>query len=284
MDRNSQSVFGITKGRHTMNNIAHLDTTVLDTVAKFFRTMQKAGANFTGPTQSIVKRRNLVSYLQKGCPKLSDNGEVVNEFPEGHELARLILGDNYITPKEMTAAYNFNYTDEQLEHFADTLPDLETLAWLNANDYILVATSPTKLNLLQIRELDNNLFYSKTKRYFVIKKEKFAKTNMVKAGGWLAIRKKAVPNSFRKTWKEQQDLITKVESVPNASEVSYAVTAYYKIRGIYLLRSKYVRTSSVDAGGVRVCVGLFGEDGLSVNGRWDYDRVDGGLGVASYRE
>ena len=126
-----------------MTNIAHLDTTVLDTAAKFFRTMQKAGADFTGPMQSITQRRNLVSYLEMGCPKLGDNGGVViNQLPKGHKLARLILGDDYITHEEITTAYDFNYTEEQLEHFADTLPDRQTIFWLGANGYMLIAVPP----------------------------------------------------------------------------------------------------------------------------------------------
>ena len=39
-----------------MPSIAHLDTASLDTAAKFFRTMQKVGADFTGPVQSVTKR------------------------------------------------------------------------------------------------------------------------------------------------------------------------------------------------------------------------------------
>ena len=76
-------------------NIANLDTATLDTVAKFFRTMQKAGADFTGPMQDRTKRRNLAEYLENGCPKVNNNGEVVtNQLPEGYDLARLILGDD----------------------------------------------------------------------------------------------------------------------------------------------------------------------------------------------
>lgn len=87
--------------------------------------------------------------------------------------------------------------------------------------------------------------------------KEFAQDVKVACGEWLEIRKEEVPNSFSKTWKEQQDLITEDEYVPNAPTVSYAVTAYYKVRGIYLLRGKYVRTSSVSADGSHVIVGGF---------------------------
>jgi len=260
---------------------------VLGTVAKLIRLTEKEDVTWSHwqqPTNNVTARRNLAEYLKKGCPKVGDNGEVVtSQLPEGHELARLILGNDYITPEEVATAYDVSYTDEQLEHFADTLPDRQSILWFRANGYMLIAGLPTEINLLQVRELDNKLFYSKTEGWYAKYKEKFAKDDTVKAGEWLAIRKGAVPNSFSKTWNEQQDLITEVEHVPNAPEVSYAVTAYFKVRGIYLLRGKYVRTSSVDADGNHVLVGDFDEGGLYVDYYWNGHR-HGFIGVSSARK
>jgi len=259
----------------------------LDTVAKFHRLLAKEGVgpdHINTPNNSVVKRRNLADYLKKGCPKVNDNGEVVtNQLPEGHELAHLILGDDYISPEEVANAYGVSYTEDQLKHFGDTLPDEKTLQWYRTHGYMLVAGPSTELNLLEVRELDNKLFYSKTEGWYAENKHTFAREDKVACGEWLAIRKDEVPNSLRKTWKEQQDLITEVEHVPNASEVSYAVTAYFKVRGIYLFRGKYVRTSSVSAGGGRVSVGVFVEDGLFVNNYYVDYRCDC-FGVASARK
>lgn len=260
---------------------------VLGTMAKLIRLTEKEDVEWSHwqhPTNNVTARRNLAEYLQKGCPKVNDNGEVVtNQLPEGHELARLILGDDYITPEEVATAYGVSYTDEQLEHFADTLPDTQTILWLRANGYMLIAGPPTEMNLLEVRELDNKVFYSKTEWWYAEDEQKFAQDDKVTAGEWLAIRKEEVPNSFSKTWNEQQDLITEDEHVPNASTVSYAVTAYFKVRGIYLLRGKYVRTSSVSAGGGHVSVGYFDEGGLHVDDYWDgYRHVS--IGVSSSRK
>jgi hypothetical protein len=219
-----------------------------------------------------------------GCPKINTECEVViNQLPEGHELARLILGDDYITAEEVAKVYNFSYSDEQLQHLEETLPDMKTILWLRANEYILIAGPPTELNLLQVRELDNKLFYSKTEGWYSNDKEKFARNDTTKAGEWLAIRKEAVPNSFSKTWKEQQELITDVEHVPNSSEVSYIITTYFKVREVRLFENKYVRTSSVDVDGDHVYVRDFDEDGLVVNRYRDDYRSDS-IGVASSRE
>jgi hypothetical protein len=256
---------------------------VLGTVAKLIRLTEKdvEWSHWQHPTNNVTARRNLAEYLQKGCPKVGDNGEMVtNQLPEGHELARIILGDDYITPEEVAKAYGLSYTDEQLGHFESTLPDVETILWLRANGCMLIAGPPTEMSLLEVRELENKLFYS---RWYAKSKEKFTKTDVVQVGEWLTIRREAVQNSLDKTWEEQQDLITEVEHVPNASEVSYAVTAYFKVRGIYLLKDVYVRTSSVDADGNHVCVGIFDEGGLSVNHDWDDNRLSY-IGISSARK
>jgi hypothetical protein len=235
-------------------------------------------------SNSPKKTDNLLEFIQMGCPKVKTTGEVVtNQLPEGHELARLILGDDYITAEEVAKVYNLSYSDEQLQHLEESLPDMETILWLRANGYLLIAGLPTDLNILQVRDLDNKLFYSKDGGWYSNDKEKFAKDDKVKAGEWLAIRKEAVPNSFSKTWKEQQKLITDVEHVPSASEMSYVITTYYKVREVRLFENKYVRTSSVDVDGSHVYVGYFDESGLNVDHFRDDYRGDD-LGVASSRK
>ncbi|USN94940.1 MAG: hypothetical protein H6791_00735 [Candidatus Nomurabacteria bacterium] len=257
-------------------------------MAKLIRLTEKEGIDWSHwqhPTNNPVARRNLAEYLRRGCPKLGDNGEVIQTcFPEGHELALLILGDDYISAQEVATAYGVSYTDEQLEHFADTLPGMEAILWLRANGYMLIAEPPTEMNLLEVRELENKLFSFKTKGWYAEDKQKFSREDKVSAGEWLAIRKEAVPNSFSKTWSEQQDLLSEDEYVPNAVEVSYAVTAYYKVRGIYLLRSnKYVRTSSVSTYSDRVDVGRFDRDGLNIRYYWEGSHL-GNLGISSARK
>lgn len=259
---------------------------VLGTVAKLIRLTEDGNVQWSHwqyPTNNVTARENLAKYLRQGCPNFTKKGEVVtNQLPEGHELARLILGDDYITPKEVANAYGTSYTNEQLEHFVDTLPDTQTILWLRANGYMLIAGPPTEMNLLEVRELDTLLFYSKTEGWWSDSNQTFSREDKVYAGEWLAIRTEAVPNSFSKTWDEQQNLITEDEHVPNAPEVSYAVTAYFKVRDIYLLRSKYVRTSS-SADGYHVNVGDFDERGLYVFNYWD-DRRHDFVGVASSRK
>lgn len=259
---------------------------VLGTVAKLIRLTEKEDVEWSHwqhPTNDVTARRNLAEYLRRGCPKLGDNDEVVTtKLPEGHELARLILGDDYISVQEVVNAYGWSFTNEQLEHFADTLPDTQTILWLRANGYMLIAGPPTEMNLLEVRELDNKFCCSKNEWWYAEDKQKFAQDDKVACGEWLAIRKEAVLNSFSKTWNKQQDLLSEDEHVPNAPTVSYAATAYYKVRGIYLLRGTYVRTSSVSADGHHVYVGV-DKDGLFVYYYLDVN-LTGGIGVSSARK
>lgn len=267
-------------------NIANLDTATVDTVAKFLRTMKKAEADFTGPMQSVAQRRNLVAFLNAGCPKINfDEGSVVQStLPEGEELARLILGDDLITPEDIEAKTGIRYTDEQKAHAIETMPtDLETLQKIKADGMMMVFGPSEDLSLLEVRDLDNQLFYSKKDGWYAKDKEKFARTDKVRAGEWLIIRKTPVDGSTSKNWSEQSAMAKSGDRVPNAAEMSYAVTMYYKVRNVYLLKDIYVRTSSVDAGGRRVFVGHFGSGGLRVVHFWDGHRRSD-LGVASARE
>ena len=258
----------------------------LDTVAKFHRLLAKEGVepeHINAPNNSVAKRRNLAEFLKAGCPKINKNSEVVtDQLPGRHQLARLILGDDFISHEDIATAYGVSYTEDQIKHFDDTLPDIQTILWLYVNRYILIAGMPTELNRLQIRMLHIKFFKSKTEEWYAVHREKLAKREVVKAGEWLAICKEAVPNSFNKTWDQQMQLITEVEYVPNASEVIYAVTAYLKVRNIYLLRWKYVTTSSVDSNGSHVSVGSLDKNGLNVNRSWD-DKCYEDMGIASAR-
>lgn len=205
-----------------------------------------------------------------------------DDLPKGYALAKMILGDDFISPEEVSSVYGFSYSEDQLAQFASTLPDEKTIQWLHTNGYMLVAGPATDQNLPGVRDLDNQLFYSKTEGWYAEDKHTFSRTDMVRGGQWLMLKKGDVPNSRSKNRNEQSKLVISPEHVPNAAEVSYGVIVYCKVRGVYLLPDFYVRTSSVDADGRRVSVGYFGGQGLFVVYFWDDDRIDD-LGVSSAR-
>jgi hypothetical protein len=78
-------------------------------------------------------------------------------------------------------------------------------------------------------------------------------------------------------------VLSSFEVVPNAAEQVWGMTTYKAVRGVYLLPSVYVRTSSVGSLCGRVFVGFFDENGLVVNGRGDHYRFDH-VGVSSSRK
>ena len=201
-----------------------------------------------------------------------------------YDDVRAILGKDFITPEEIATARKLTcaYDEDQLQHFADTLPSEEELLWLRDNGYMLVAGPSIQMSLLEVRNINNKLFYSETEGWYANEREKFARDENVNCE-WLMLRKTPVADSTSKTWNDQQKLISELEFVPNAAEVCWCLTTYKEVRGEYLLPNVYVRTSSVDADGGRVRVGSFGGDGLSVLDYSDDDCL-GGLGVASARK
>ncbi|GMQ95399.1 MAG: hypothetical protein BMS9Abin13_512 [Patescibacteria group bacterium] len=201
-----------------------------------------------------------------------------SEIPR-YASARRILGDDLITPKEIASIRGLTYTEGQLKQFVRTLPSERLLRWLKENDYTLVAGPPKPMSLLDIHRVKPTLFSAKTGGWYAEKSELFSRKNTAKTR-WLIIRKVPVPGSPMKTWNEQKMLLSAQERVPNVAEVVWFMTTYYEIRNIRLFSDIYVRTSSVDSGGVRVIVGFFDSDGLDVN-RFGSDYRDSNFGLPS---
>lgn len=259
---------------------------ILATVMKLVSLTEKEDVewyHWQHPTNDIVALHNIVEYLKMNCPKINIiTGEVLLE---GYELAHIILRDDFISPKEMAIGYGFGmkyYTNKQMEHFVNTLPDLQTILWLRTNGYILMPGPSIQKNILQIRKLDNQLFHTKTKGWFTKIDEEFSRKDKVASSEWLAIRKEAAPNSQGYIWNKQQNCITDLEYVPNIAELSYVVTSYRKIRGISLFCGRYVRTSSICLNDNHVIGGDFGMDGIVIYGRPD-STAEGNIGIASAR-
>ena len=200
-----------------------------------------------------------------------------------YELARTILGKDFISPEEVAESRRgVVYTSSQLSWFGDNLPTREVLEWCRDNGYILVAGPPKALSLLEIRELNRDYFYSKESGWYAEVQQKFSRDDRV-LGQWVMLRKGPVPNSTSRIWDEQQPLLSGLEIVPNAAEVIWGITTYKAVRNVYLLGGVYVRTSSLDAYGYRVRVGDFDADGLVVI-YWDDGRRYGFIGLASARK
>ncbi len=269
-----------------MNEIATLNPSdVLDKTAKFFRVMEKAGVpwgSYQLPINNRTARRNLAEYLQMGCPKVKTDGQIVVAPATDYDLARTILGKDFISPEEIAIARKLTYNDEVLRHFTETLPSEEVLQWLRDNGFVLIAGTPNVMSLLEVRNINAQLFYTKSGGWYSEAKQKFSQNDKVTVE-WLMLRKGIVSNSTSKTWDEQQKLLTEVEYVPNVAEATWGETTYREVRNVWLFPNIYARTSSVGSDGRRVDFGDSAHGGVHVTYDGDGHRVDS-LGLASARK
>lgn len=197
-----------------------------------------------------------------------------------YSLAQSILGVDFITPEEVAAVRpSIVYSNEQITALAESLPSEDVLKWCKDNGYAVIPAPPQACSLLDVREIQSDHFYSKMGGWY--DNAKFARENKT-SFGWLLIKKTPVSGSTSKNWNEQGKLLSALETVPNAAEMSWFITTYFEVRGIRLFESVYVRTSSFGRGG-SVIVGIFGSSGVLVD-IWagDFDHTH--IGLSSSRK
>lgn len=228
-------------------------------LAEFFRQCQ-------GQKPRITKGR-LQAFLRSGGK------------PEGYDLAHLILVDDFLSPEEVYGALNFTCSEAHMEHLAQTLPSVDVLRWCRRNDYLVLPQPPVPLSLLGVKKLDPKLFYTSVDGWYENPGEQFSREELT-TGPWLCIRKGVVPKSTGKNWDEQKKLLQEQECVPNAANAVWAFTTYWKVRGLYLVPSVYVMTSSGNSLSDGVRIGRFDDSGINVD-YWSEHSRDGRVGLAS---
>ncbi len=258
---------------------------MLDLTAKFVRVLTNAGVSWDAlmrPVNDRAARRNLVAFLNDGCPKYVSPTSERSLTVSGYEMAHAILGKDFIAPEEIVAAnIGVVYTDEQLDQFMASLPSQEAIEWARDNRFILVPGPNMSLSLLQIYSLGNQHFYQRNGPWFGEKDQMFSRDESV-TSVWYVIRKGEVPRSLSKTWDEQKKLIRKEEYIPTGVEIIWAMFVHKMTRGTHLFKGTWVRTSSVTANGDRVYAGV--RDGqLDVGSHWD-DNRHSYLGVSAARK
>lgn len=193
------------------------------------------------------------------------------------KCAREIMGRKMFGIEEAIAHFGINPTKQQLLALSEipfTKPTLETCK----DTHILVAIFP--LSILEIKgraKSAERLFYDQD----WYNKQAFAKERGEIE--WRLIRKTPVERSTSKTWDEQQALLSNEEETPKARVMVYTIIGHFLATGERLFENIYVRCSDVDSGGLRVNVGYFGSDGLSVYVYWVVSR-GGALALSSARK
>ena len=191
--------------------------------------------------------------------------------------AKELLGASPVyTPEDVESVFGVTYSSEQRDALA-SIPFSEETLRACAGTHVLFPGYG--LSLLDIRERHSNLFFAKTGGWFGQEQHAFSRVPVPVR--WHLLRMEPVPESFLKSWQEQQTLLLPDEEVPSAATVTFATMLHFKVTGVRLFKSSYVRTSDVDADGFRVFVGLFVDDGFDVYSVWDDRRAV--LGLASAR-
>jgi len=230
--------------------------------------LENAGLNSEFAQKIIDSRDNdlakkVVAYIQRGDYDPSTS----------QKRAKEIMGASYMGPEDAIKHFGVSFTDKELIQVRE-IPFTEAELEACKETHILFVGYP--LSILDMRSKVKNLFYNQDWYY----SQSFAKKEKVNLR-WYLIRKDEVPSSTSKTWQRQQSLLTSDETTPRACEVIFMVTLYFLVTGKRLLEKMYVRCSDLASVGLRVGVGDFGSEGLSVDGYSDdYYRVSLGLAAA----
>ncbi len=232
--------------------------------------------------------------------KLSSVVRVVSRLPvkkSSYNLARKILGKDFISPSEIARQRNLVYARRLLAVCENTLPSEEDLVWCCDNDMSLMAGPPTVMSLIDVRAVKPWFFNAWGapihfgKDWYDEVSESFARIDKIAALGWIAFRKKPVEDSLNKIWMDQQSLVMEHTIIPNVAEMAWAVTTYRDVRMTCLYENLYIRTNSIASDGVRVIVGNHDSiratgssfTVLYVSNRWNGDKYSN-LGISVIRK
>lgn len=200
--------------------------------------------------------RKLVAFHLNGCPRM-DQGEISTgvALSEQEEIARNILGQDFLSTGQVEQAYGFSYMENLRKTLAITVPSVEALRWARDEGRVVMPTLPYDYSLLQYLDFADILFPREIDKWLVRSFRSFSGVDTVQSCSWLTVRKEPYPDSLNKDLTQQQKLLGEEEYIPNVTELMYAIHTYYKVSGVCLLKNVSVRTSSKERSGQSVIVG-----------------------------
>jgi len=167
---------------------------------------------------------------------------------------RSILGDDFISPEDVTACFGLSYTEEQIAELERTLPARGALERGKERGYMLFVGPPCEKSIFHIRDMDHGHLFGGEGRWHSMRNEGFVRAEKVGCR-WYMVQKDVVPDSQSASWNSQLSLLQDGETPPTAVELVWGMVCYMKVRGVHLLRDSFVRTSSIYWNGLRVMVG-----------------------------
>lgn len=183
--------------------------------------------------------------------------------PTGNEFCRLVLGEEFITPKEIAKASNLQYSDEKIEFFDQNLPSTDAVRWCKENNFLIIAGPPTPLSLLEVSALPYPLGF---RGGLPTEKEGAFIRNEKVLTRWHALRKPVCHPYGNVT-----ETLSPVECVPTCVEVAWCITVYKAVRETILLSHEYARTVSTSSKGLIAQFGLYAAGGYAVITGDDHD-------------
>lgn len=178
----------------------------------------------------------------------------LNGYPNGYDLATAILGEDFITPEDISKYIGMQYSDSDIQDLKTSIPSEKTLDWLYG-DYILVAGPPRPMSVKEIVNFNPGFFGGNalTENYRICGKlypkgEKFLKEEI--STGWMMLRKSFIKGvglyrgeAYFSSDKSNENELSHCY-IPNVAEVMWVAYAYKAIRKRNLLPKKYVATNS----------------------------------------
>ncbi len=244
----------------------------------FQRLMTAFGEN----ADAIVNRINTDEAVAPRVATLCYRGG--HEPSSSQSKACEIMGKNFFGIEEAEKHFGLTPSKRQLAYMAEIPFSEETLQGCK-DTHVLVAYIPTSIVSVRAKTAGAKLPPNHRMFYGQDWYDKNDVGNGVSALEWHLVRKTSVPDSKSKTWQDQKSLVdsTKIDEVPEANVMVYAIIGHFLSTGERLFEKEYVRTSTLDSDGRHVVVGSFDSVGLLVNG-WDDDRRSDDIGVASSRK
>lgn len=221
----------------------------------------------------------IVAVLKKHS---ATNGEqpIVDtmQIESNHEVARAIMGTNFLGLAEIEKAYGVKYTPAMRAKMKIIPDELMKVLVTCAETHILVAGF--QLSIDDINQKTTNVMYFSPSSDGPFERKHFAR---IAVGlRWFLLRKEVIQNSKMKTYGEQKGIIPLGEELPYAREVVFGGVALFLTTGERLFeRLTFVRCKDVSYKSCRVCVSADNYQGkLCISGFHDRRR-DEILGACS---
>jgi len=213
--------------------------------------------------------KELIAWITAGSPV----GELIQkkklgvkmEHSKHIRMCRLMLRKDYVSPNQISETFGLGYSEEQLQHLADTLPDAETLALLGEKGFKLLSTLPLPTTSFDILQLSFEAAKVPFDNYSNLKGQDFF-DEVIPAAEWIAISLEDMSTS-NLSFRKQIESLQPNEYVASFVQTLYAIMVQYCIDEDTICYTHRVRTSCAHESGARVYIGNFTDNGPMIN--WD---------------